>query len=289
MGQQRVPADARVIHPAGRVAGRHLRGAPGVRDRGGRLRGGLAAVRAGAFDRVSDRVSCAAGSRRRVAHPELAGGDRRDLSGARARPGDRHLDGVGHDRRSARAARRRPDPERRVLAVDLRDQPAPGRRVPLADPEGRSSHGGSENAAPRRCGGGAAVRAGSRRHRVRPDRAAAPGLVEPGRERLPDRRRPPVRCLPCLRITRARPDAPARPVQEPELRGRERRDARALRRPVRIVLLPRAVPAAGGGATRRSNPGSRCCPRAWSCSRCPRGSARSPTAPARACSWALAR
>ena len=55
-----------------------------------------------------------------------------------------------------------------------------------------------------------------------------------------------VRGVPRLRIARERPDAAARPVQEPKLRGRERRDAGALRRPFGAVLLPRPVPAAGG-------------------------------------------
>ena len=62
------------------------------------------------------------------------------LPGAGARPSDRHLDGMGNDRRGARPARRRADPQRRLLAVDLRDQPAAGRRVPLADPTGGSCH-----------------------------------------------------------------------------------------------------------------------------------------------------
>ena len=52
-----------------------------------------------------------------------------DVSGARARPRDRDLDGVGNDRRGARPARRRADPQRRLVAVDLRDQPAAGGRA----------------------------------------------------------------------------------------------------------------------------------------------------------------
>ena len=115
------------------------------------------------------------------------------------------------------------------------------------------------------------------------------GLVEPGGARLSDRRRAHVRRVPDLRITGARPDATARPVQEPKLRGRKRRDARAVRRPVRVVLLPRPVPAASrrllaarvrAGVVARE-PGD---VRAVLAVRCAR---RSPGV--RACSWAAAR
>src|SRR6516165_8399905 len=46
----------------------------------------------------------------------------------------------GTDRRSARAARRRRHPRRRLVALDLRHQPAIGRRVPVADHASGSRH-----------------------------------------------------------------------------------------------------------------------------------------------------
>src|SRR2546430_5674076 len=57
MGQQCLPVDAWFVDLARRIAGRHLRRASGVRTRGGRVRRGLPAVGARAFDRAADRVS----------------------------------------------------------------------------------------------------------------------------------------------------------------------------------------------------------------------------------------
>ena len=212
----------------------------------GRVRRNLSAVRDRAVDRDADRLPGATGGGGRAADPQLAGGDRRHVSPAGARPGDRDLDGVGNDRRRARSAGRRRDLEHRVVAVDLRDQSAARDRLPVADPQSGPRGQARGTAAQGRRDRRGVVRVGPRRFGVRADRAAAPGLVQPGGERLAGGRGARVRGLPGLRVAGQRPDAQARPVQEPQLRGGQRRDAGSVRRPVGAVLLPHAVPAAGG-------------------------------------------
>ncbi len=117
--------------------------------------------------------------------------------------------------------------------------------MPVADPEGgpgRESHHDPAAGRRGRCG---AVRTGARRCRVRADRAAASRVVESGGGRVSDRGRAVVLGVPRLRVPCERSDAAPRSVQEPELRGREHRDARAVRRTVGAVLLPRPLPPAG--------------------------------------------
>ena len=136
VGQQRLPTHAWLPDPARRIARRHLRRAADLRARRRRFRCRLAAVRAGADDRPAGRVSRSARRRRCPADAKLAGGDRRNLPRARARPCDRHLDRMGNDRRGARSVGRGGDSERRLVALDLRHQRAARGRLPVADPAG---------------------------------------------------------------------------------------------------------------------------------------------------------
>jgi hypothetical protein len=212
--QQRLSADPRLLHPSRRVTGRHLRPAAGVRAGRGRVRPDLPAVRDRAIRWGPHRLPGAPGRRGSAAHTELAGRDHRHLPGEGARSGDRDVDGVGNDRRGARSARRRIDPERRDVALDLRDQRATRDRLSVPDHESRPCGCADRTGAPGRRNRSTPVRAGPRRRGVRFDRAAPPGVVQPGRERLPGGRGARLRRLPDPRVAHGRPDAQARPVQE---------------------------------------------------------------------------
>lgn len=123
-GSQRLPARARRAHPHRRLAGRRARRAARLLDRRRGVRRGVAAVRAGAEHRGARRGARAAGDLRCAAGAELAGGDRVGLPAARARRGDRLVDGVGGDRDRDRAVSRRlADRDRlAVLAAFLRHE-----------------------------------------------------------------------------------------------------------------------------------------------------------------------
>ena len=82
------------------------------------------ALRGGADDRAARARARPPGRLRSAAHPGRAGGDRRDLPAARARPRDWRLDGLERHRNGARAADRRAARGQRLVALDLRDQRA---------------------------------------------------------------------------------------------------------------------------------------------------------------------
>ena len=63
------------------------------------------------------------------------------------------------------------------------------------------------------------------------------------------------------RAAHARADAPARALPPAQLRGRQPRDLRDVRRARRELLLPDDLPPAGRGLRRASRPGWRCCRR----------------------------
>ncbi len=100
---QRLPADPRVVDPDRRLARRHLRRAPHLLDRGGRVRCVLDHVRARADDRRAPGRTGAPGHGRSAAHSELARRDRRCVLAARAQRSDRRVDGMGSDRLDRRA------------------------------------------------------------------------------------------------------------------------------------------------------------------------------------------
>ena len=95
--------------------------------------------------------------------------------------------------------------------------------------------------------GAAPVRARPGWHHLRPDRAAAARLGRPGGCGAADRGRAPVRELRGLGGAQRPPDASARAVPAAQLRRRQHRDVLDVRRAGPAVLLPRPVPAAGGG------------------------------------------
>ena len=144
--------------------------------------------------------------------PGVARRDRDDLRRrARARRGDRHLDGLGRDRDRARPARRRLDRRRRLVALDLRGQRAVRPRHAGADPASAVAAGE---------GGGPARAAWTSSARV----LCALGLAGPvfalteqpharlersGRDRRARRRRAAARAVRPLRVAGEPPDAAA--------------------------------------------------------------------------------
>ena len=149
-----------------------------------------------------------------------------------------------------------------VMAADLRRQRAVRARHAGAGLRGPCRR--ASRRAPTRRSTGSARAA----HRARPGRARA-GADPPARGRLGKpggvgrRRSRGVALLAAFLVherAHARPDAPARAVPPAQLRGREPGDVRHVRRPGRDLLLPRALPPAGGGlqrAARRAWPRSR--------------------------------
>ena len=120
--------DARVADPARRVARRPLRPPAGVRRRGRRVHGRLAALRDRAQRRDAGRGAVGAGRRRRAADARQPRDDRGELPARRSRPGDRRLVGPRRRRGRARAAARRLSGRGGLVAGDLPDQP-PARAV----------------------------------------------------------------------------------------------------------------------------------------------------------------
>lgn len=175
---------------------------------------------------------------------ELARDHRRRLHAAGARGGDRKLDRLGRDRGDRRAARRRCDRRPGLLALDLRAQ-----RPARACDRGTRARSGSRFEAgegtPRRLLRGRAVRGRARGDRVCADRAAALRLEEPRHPRAARRRHGRIRLVPRVRAPRRRADAAARTLLASQLRGRERGDARHVRRTRDPVLLPDDLPTAG--------------------------------------------
>ena len=128
-----LPADARLADPDRRLAQRPVRPAPGVRARHRAVRPDLVPVRDRTQLRAADRGARAAGDCRCAARAEHARHDRRGLPGGRARPRDRHVDRVERRLDRDRPAGRRRADRLRLLAVDLRAQPAAGRGDALSD------------------------------------------------------------------------------------------------------------------------------------------------------------
>ena len=254
VGLQRVPADAGVADPGGRVAGRSVRGAARVLDRRRRVRARVGRVRGRADDRGADRRPRAAGRVRRAAHAERAGRDHRRVPTGRTRRRDRLLDRVGRHRDRHRAARGRLARRRVLLALDLRRERAVRARDARAGPVGRPAlHRAQERAA--RLARRRADRTRPRRPRARADQ---PVHVVGGAGR-----RRAARLVRGARAPRGGADAAARPVRAPELPVRQPADLRHVRRARRAVLLPDAVPAAGRGLRRARRPGWRRSRRRW--------------------------
>ncbi len=137
---------------------------------------------------------------------------------------------------------------RRVVALDLRHQRADRRDHADGDRAGDAGRARARPGRAHRLLGRGAVRARPGGDHVRADRAAAARLGRPAGGGGADRRRAAVRRASCwLRAAHAGADAAARPVLPPQLRRREHRDVRDVRRARRRVLPARAVPAAGGG------------------------------------------
>ena len=88
---QRLPADARLVDPARRLARRPLRAPARVRHRGRAVHRRVGAVRGGADGRAADRRQAVAGGRRGAAHARQPGDDRVELPPDRSRAGDRRL------------------------------------------------------------------------------------------------------------------------------------------------------------------------------------------------------
>ena len=124
VGDHRLPAEPRGVHPGERLGGRPLRDEVRVHVRAGGVHRRVAAVRAGVEHRVADRVPRAAGRRRWHA---LAGRVRDGVarvSAGGAVEGGGHHGGAGGGRAGERAGRRRVPRRVRVVGVDLPRQHA---------------------------------------------------------------------------------------------------------------------------------------------------------------------
>ena len=133
----------------------------------------------------------------------------------------------------------------RIVAADLPDQHPAVRDMRGVDPGGVPQAAPRERRrAPGRLSRRAAVRGRARRARVRADRAAAAGLVEPGGVRPAGRGRRAAGLLPGVRGACRRPDAAAGAVPPAQLLRRQHRDVLDVCGPLDPVLLPGAVPAA---------------------------------------------
>ena len=131
---QRLPARARLAHPARRLARRPLRPAPRLRHRGRVVRRRLGGLRAGADTRSAHRRPGAPGRRRRAAHARQPGDDPGLVPARRPRQGDRHVVGARRHRRRPRPVRRRLARAVRELAVGVPRQPAARRRRRCGSP-----------------------------------------------------------------------------------------------------------------------------------------------------------
>ena len=250
---ERLPAHARLAAADRRLARRHLRRAAGVRARGRRLRRDVGAVRGGAHDRGARGRPGASGRGRRAAHPGGAGGDRGHLPAAtsagrpwaRGRPGRASATVLGPliggqivDNASWRWIFAINVPLVLVTIVPDRCGSMPGeRRSASAGPGGRGRRG--------------AVRAGPGGHDLRPDRAAAARLRATRGVPVRWGGRAAVRRLPRLGARAAGADAAARSCSSAATsRSATSRPSRCTAGLRPAVLLPDAVPAAGGGLPR---------------------------------------
>src|SRR3954451_12316237 len=245
VGRQLLPACPRLAHPRGREARRRVRRAARVLARRGRLRGDVAAVRAGPVYRGARRRTGAAGHVRRAIDAERARVARRAVHAQRPRRGDRGVDGVDRDRGGRRAARRRRDHRRRLVALDLRDQHPVRDRDAGADRDRGARPDARRETPVGRLARRRALRARAGGAGVRADPPAR-RRVGRAERRHPDARRVrALRPLPPARGDHGRADAAALALPTAELRGRQRRDLHHVRRAVGALLLPDPVPAAG--------------------------------------------
>ena len=295
MGRQCLPADARLAAPPRRLAGRHLRRAAGLRARTWPASASTSLLCAIA-PTIGSLIACAgaAGHRRRAARPELAGGHHRHLpaEGARRRRSGRGRRGAAIAGRSARWSADGSSTAPRGAGSSSSTCRSCSRCL-LADPRASSRRRPRAGGPRRRVDvlGALLCALGLGGVGVRADRAAAPRLVEPGRDAA--RWSAGVVLLAAFLVYESRaqrPDAAARPVPLAQLRGRQRRDARACTAGSRPCSSSSSLylqqvagysPLESGLALLPVTPRD---VRALA-----RASARSPTASARGCSWAAGR
>ena len=245
MGRQRLPAFTRLADPARRLARRRLGRAARVHNRDRRLRRLLARLCTRTHDRPAGSGSCAAGSSGSIGDTELARDHRGRLPACAAKSCGGFVDCLGRNRAGRWSASRWLDRRSRLVAVDLRAQrPARGRDSRL-DQRRRAGEERQRVPATDRPGRRVPVRAGARRPRLRPRRGVPVRLDEPSDRRSARRWRGRVCSLRRLRAAGRAADAEARPVLAAQLRDREHRDVRDVRRRRDPLLLPRHLPATG--------------------------------------------
>ena len=239
--RQRVRPRAGGADPAGRLARRPVRPAPGLRPRHRVVRRRQPAVRARARRRGADRGTGAAGDRRRAADPRQPRAPAGVVRPGRPGPGRGRLVRARRGRRGHRPVRRRAA-GRGVVAARLPHQPAAVRDRRRGRPASRPGVLGPAGQPARRRGRRAPGRAGAGRGDVRPGGCrGARGLHRCAGERSGRRGRPGrVRAR---RTPRRPPDAAAGGVRLPAVQRRQRRHLRRLRRPGRGALPARRAPA----------------------------------------------
>ncbi len=246
VGGGRVPADARLVHPARRLAVGLVRPAPHDPHRPLRLRRDVGALRARADGRRVRHRPSAAGRSGRPARAELARAHHRHVPQVRAGPRDRAMDGVDHERVPDRTAVRRGAGRPPLVAGRVLDQRGADRGRPRAHARVRARRAEPEPRADRLARRGAR-RDRARRHGVRPHRAGALRLGFADRVRAARRRPRRPRGVRAVGATSTAADAAAQPVRRQELRRRQPRHRLHLRVVLARALRDDDLPAADGG------------------------------------------
>ena len=283
MGRRGLPAGARLAAAGRRLPRRPVRPPAHVHARPRRVCGHIGALRPRAERRGADRRPRAPGVRRCPARAGLTRHPRRHLRGARARQGDRNVDGVEWDSDRDRPGGRRRADRGALVAGHLLDQRAADHRHGADGAGLRQGEQGPRRRPLDRLAGDRALGPGPCGTRVRADPATHPRLERPDGVRAADRRNRPVRILPLLGDARAASGARPVAVPHPQLRRDELGDARRVRRADGRPVLPHALPAADGrllatSGRARDDAGVRA-----RCSCCRRGSARSQRPRGRGC------
>ncbi len=241
VGDRRLCARARGVHPDQRIALRPPRAQARVPRRRRDLHARLSPLRPRDRPRLPRRGAGDPGRRRCRDVRDLARADRPGVHRPGPRQGDRLLGSHGRRRRRSRPARRRRTDRGVRLAVDLPREPSDRDRRDRAcreqDPERPRSR-----RAPHRFRRVRHVRGRSRAARLRSPPRGGARLVEHGHPRLLCRRRDPRRRVRLRRAASEAADVRSLALPAAGVRRRPARDVRDRGRDVRGASLPHALP-----------------------------------------------